>query len=178
MRTRNLAKAAVTAVAAVAMSTTPALAVEGSANSGPEPWQPYTATDFVAPAGKYCEFDLEVTAVEDEEQYRIDARYDDGTPRLYEYRGTLVSRFTNLATGESVTRDLSGHGWQEVYPDGASWKSFTGLGPFGFGFRAEDDHPQGYHRFDGLNVITIDQDGTRHLVVAGGPAENLCKTLT
>jgi hypothetical protein len=118
-----------------------------------------------------------VEPVADEEEYRLVARYPDGTPRLYEYRGTLVSRFTNVATGESVVRDISGHAWHEVYPDGETWKSFSVLGPFSAGFRAEDSHEQGYYRLDGVHSITYDRDGTRHLTVAAGEAENFCDTL-
>lgn len=171
MRVRNLAVAAVAAVL-TALGATPAQAV-----SGPEPWQPYRATDFVAPEGKYCAFDLAVEAVVDEEEYRVFSRYPDGAERVLEFRGELVTRFTNLATGASVVRDLSGHAWQELYPDGLTWKSFSGIGPFSFGFRAEDDHPQGYYRFDGVTVITLAEDGTRTLHVTGA-AENLCETLS
>lgn len=147
------------------------------AAAAPEPWQPYRAVDFVAPAGKYCAFDLAVTAVEDGEEYRVAARYPGGAERVVEYRGTLITRFTNVATGESVVRDLSGHAWEERYPDGGPTKSFTGVGPFGFGFRAGDDFAQGYYRLDGVNVVTIAPDGTRALPVNAGTAENLCDTL-
>jgi hypothetical protein len=118
-----------------------------------------------------------VTAVADEEEFRVSARYPDGNVRVYEYRGTLVSRFTNLATGKSVTRDLSGHAWTEMYPDGQTMRTFTGAGPFAFGFRATDPYERGYYRFDGLHVITLRADGTRHMAVDAGPAENMCTTL-
>jgi hypothetical protein len=163
--------------AAAALTTTTAPALAERTSAGPEPWQPYEATDFVAPAGRYCDFDLAVTAVEDEEEYRVHSRYPDGSVRVYEYRGTLVTRFTNVATGASVTRDLSGHAWQEMYADGQATKSFTGAGPFSFGFRETDTYPRGYYRLDGLHVIALDADGTRHMRVAAGEAENLCTTL-
>lgn len=173
MRSRNLSVAVLVALlaglgAAPAQAATPARA---------EPWQPYRSADFVAPAGKYCTFDLAVEAVADEEEYRVVTRYPDGTERLLEFRGKLVSRFTNAATGESVVRDLSGHGWEGLYPDGVTIKSFSGIGPFGFGFRAEDEYPQGYYRFDGVTVITLDDDGIRSLRITGD-AENLCATLS
>lgn len=149
----------------------------GPAQAAPEPWQPYRAIEFEAPAGKYCDFALKVEPVEDEEEYRVVDRYPDGAVRLYEYRGKLVSRFTNVATGESVVRDISGHAWHEVYPDGETWKSFSVVGPFSAGFRAEDSYEQGYYRLDGVHSITYDADGTRHLTVAVGEAENFCETL-
>lgn len=171
MRVRHFAVAAV-AVVLTAFGATPAQAV-----SGPEPWQPYRATDFVAPAGKYCAFDLAVEAIADEEEYRVVTRYPDGAERVLEFRGDLVTRFTNLATGASVVRDLSGHAWLEYYPDGQTWKSFSGIGPFSFGFRAEDDYPQGYYRFDGVTVITLAADGTRTLRYTSSE-ENMCDTLS
>lgn len=108
---------------------------------------------------------------------RVDARYPDGAIRVNEYRGKLVSRFTNLATGESVVRDLSGRGFEELYPDGLTLKSFTGLGPFGFGFRDGDGFPKGYYRLSGLHSIALTRDGVRSMAVDGGPEENMCETL-
>jgi hypothetical protein len=173
VRPRILITAIVAAVLTVGISGAPASAT----GFEPEPWRPYQATDFVAPAGRYCDFELAVTAVEDDEEVRVSARYADGAVRVYEYRGKLVGRFTNMATGESVIRDLSGHAWVEMYPDGVTMKSFTGLGPFGAGFRATDGYPRGYYRLDGLHSITFAPDGTRDMAVDRGPAENLCATL-
>jgi hypothetical protein len=173
MRIRNLARAVV--VAAVALGGLTGVA-EGTP-SGPEPWQPYRTADFVSSAGRSCDFDLNVEAVEDEEEVRVNSRYPDGAERVTEYRGKLITRFTNLATGESTVRDLSGHAWVELYPDGVTMKSFTGVGPFGIGFRAVDTYPRGYYRLDGLHQITMDPDGTRHLRVAAGTQEDICRTL-
>ena len=128
---RTMVRVAV-AAALLAATATPAQATES-----PEPWQPYRATDFVSPAGRSCDFDLAVSAVEDEEEYRVASRH----------------------------------------PDGETMRSFTGVGPFGFGFRATDTYPRGYYRFDGLHRITLDPDGTRHLPVAAGTAENICVVL-
>ena len=175
MRTRTVVKAALMAMLLCGATAAPAQA--DGRQGGPEAWQPYRATNFVTPAGRYCDFDLEVTAIADEEEFRVSARYPDGNVRVYEYRGTLVSRFTNLASGKSVTRDLSGHAWTEMYPDGQTMKTFTGAGPFAFGFRATDRYERGYYRFDGLHVITLAVDGTRRMAVDAGPAENMCTTL-
>lgn len=176
MRRRNLTVAVLVALIA-GFSATPAQAETQAQTQAAEPWQPFRSADFVAPAGKYCTFDLAVEAVADEEEFRVVTRYPDGTERLLEFRGKLVSRFTNVATGESVVRDLSGRGWEGLYPDGVTMKSFSGVGPFGFGFRAEDEFAQGYYRFDGVTVITLAEDGTRTLRVTGD-AENLCATLS
>lgn len=175
MGIRNLSRAAVVAVAATA-ALAGGTAAEGTP-SGPEPWQPYRTTDFVSEAGRSCDFDLSVAAVEDEEEYRVYSRYPDGTERVLEYRGKLISRYTNLATGESTIRDVSGHAWVELYPDGQTMKSFSGIGPFSIGFREGDTYPRGYYRLDGLHSITMDPDGTRHMAIAVGTQENICNTL-
>lgn len=144
----------------------------------PEPWQPFRTTNFTAPAGRYCDFDLAVTAVRDEEEVRVDARYPDGAIRVNEYRGALVSRFTNLATGASVERDLSGRGFEERYPDGTALKSFTVVGPFGFGFRDGDGFAKGYYRLSGLHKVALTEAGVRSMAVDAGPEENMCETLS
>lgn len=181
MRKHTFARTVVVAAATVAATATAlgggTAAVAETPTVGPEPWQPYRSADFVAPAGRYCDFDLSVQAVEDEEEYRVLSRYPDGTERLVEYRGKLITRFTNLATGESAVRDLSGHAWVELYPDGVAMKSFTGAGPFGLGFRATDPYAQGYYRLDGLHQITMDPDTTRHMTIDAGTEENMCHVL-
>lgn len=177
MRLRNLVNTVVVAVATTAALAGGAPATAEAKPTGPEPWQPYRTTDFVTPAGRSCDFDLSVEAVEDEEEYRVYSRYPDGTARVYEYRGKLITRFTNLATGESTIRDLSGHAWVDMYPDGEKMKAFTGVGPFSIGFRDADTYPRGYYRLDGLHRITMDPDGTRHMEVAFGDQEDICQTL-
>jgi hypothetical protein len=167
----------VATVAALVLVGMPGVAAAAPAGVRPEPWQPFRATDFTAPAGRYCDFDLQVTAVQDEEEVRVDARYPDGAIRLNEYRGALVSRFTNLATGESVVRDLSGRGFEERYADGATLKSLTGIGPFGFGFRDGNGYPKGYYRLSGLHSVVLTEDGGRTMAIDAGPAENMCETL-
>ncbi|GAB3469016.1 hypothetical protein [Actinophytocola sediminis] len=176
MRLRKLILAAVVAVATAGVLSGGSTAL-AEPLTDPEPWQPYRSADFLSPAGRSCDFDLNVQAIEDEEEYRVDARYPDGTEKLVEYRGKLITRFTNLATGESTVRDNSGHAWVELYPDGVTMKSFTGIGPFGMGFRATDTYPRGYYRLDGLHQITMDSDGTRHMTIATGTQENICHTL-
>ncbi len=170
----RLTSAVAVALMAIAMFALPAQA--GGRTLGPEQWKPYTAQDFTSLAGVYCAFDLRVASVKDDEEVRVDARYPDGSVRVYEFRGTLVSRFTNLATGKSVVRDLSGDGVETLRADG-KLESFGGIGPFSIGFHASDPYPQGYYRLDGVHLVTFDADGTRHMTVAFGPEENLCKTL-
>lgn len=142
----------------------------------PEPWRDFRSSPVTLPGGQYCAFDLKLDIVQDEEQTRVDSRYPDGTVHVNEYRGKLVVNFEG--NGKSALRDLSGTGWEELYPDGVNRKTFTVAGPFGARFRTTDDYPQGYYRFDGFTVITFDKDGTRHVPVHVGPREDICEALS
>jgi hypothetical protein len=148
-----------------------------AAATGFEPWKPYRSEPWTAPAGKYCTFPLQLDIVADQEEVRVTARYPDGSVRAEEYRGELIVGFTNVETGERIQRDVSGRGAATYYQDGNT-ASFGGVGPFGIGFRAEDDYPQGYYVLNGVHNITYDKDGTKHMAIAVGPEENVCETLT
>ncbi|SER63766.1 hypothetical protein SAMN05421870_103106 [Streptomyces qinglanensis] len=52
-----------------------------------------------------------------------------------------------------------------------------GVGPFGVGFKPTDAYPAGYYVVDGIHVTTRDTSGRRHMPVALGPEENICRTL-
>jgi hypothetical protein len=168
---RILRTAIVTAVVALLLGTG-----ASPAAASPEPWKPYRSEPWTAPAGKYCTFPLRLEIVADQEQVRVDARYPDGSVRVEEYKGLLIVEFVNVDTGERIRRDVSGHAWVTYRPDG-SWESFSGVGPFGHGFRAGDDFPQGYYVLNGVHTITYDVDGTRRMPVAVGTEENVCEPL-
>lgn len=174
MRIRTLLASVALPVAGVLATATPASAAPTEFH--PEPWQPAEAGDFAVAAGRLCTFGFHAHIAQNEEQFRVDARYPDGAPRIQEFRGKLIVQFSNDTNGNSVRWDLSGYGVQELYPDGSE-KSFFGIGPFSIGFRATDPYPQGYYRLDGIHLVTIDPDGTRHLTFDGGTEENLCQTI-
>jgi hypothetical protein len=80
---------------------------------------PRTAPWTDAP-GRVCTFGVATTIVADQEQYRTLASYPDGSPKVQEFRGPLVVRYTNTSTNESVVRDLSGYGWFHYGEDGGN----------------------------------------------------------
>ena len=170
MRLRGATIVAALTAVVLAAGATPAGA------TGPEPWKPYRSEGGISPAGRHCTFPLETKIVDDDEESRVDARYPDGSVKVVEYRGRLIVDFINLDTGESIRRDLSGRGAETLYPDGST-SSFGGVGPFGIGFVATDDYPQGRYVLDGVHLIRYDKDGTKHMAVAIGPEENVCETL-
>ncbi|MFI8849903.1 hypothetical protein ACIGW3_06815 [Streptomyces sp. NPDC053499] len=142
----------------------------------PEPWRPFRPGDITLPGGVYCPFDLHLHLVEDEEMTRVDSRYPDGSVHINEYKGKLVVDFTNTDSGVTVRRDLSGRGAEELRPDGTR-KTLGGVGPFGVGFKNTDAYPAGYYVVDGIHVTTWDTAGRRHMAVAIGSQENICRTL-
>jgi hypothetical protein len=111
LRVRYLAAAAVTALAAVALP--------GTASAAGIPWQTYRTTPWTDAPGAVCAFGVTTAIVKDQEQYRNLRTYPNGDPKLQEYRGPLIVRYTNTSTGKSAVADLSGYGWFHYLPDGA-----------------------------------------------------------
>lgn len=100
MRLRHLASAPVAVLAAVLSAQ-----AASAANASPVPWQPYRAAPWTDAPGRVCAFGVATTIVADQEQYRTLASYPDGSPKVQEFRGPLVVRYTNTSTNESVVRD-------------------------------------------------------------------------
>lgn len=177
MRLRRLLTTAAAAVALATVAPSAASATTPADAATPGPWQPTRSEPFTAPAGKYCDFPLGVEIVADDEYVRVDSRYPDGTTHVEEYKGLLVVDFVDVDSGARVRRDVSGRAWLEYAPDGTTWVSYTTAGPVGFGFRAGDDYPRGYYVLRGVHRIAFDPDGTRHMVVSQGSAEDVCDAL-
>ena len=176
MRARSflfaLAAAAATVIAPAAAHAEPA-----ATGITPEPWQPWIQQDWEAPAGKYCDFPLGHEVVSQDIRSRVLARYPDGTKKLEEYAGPLMSEFVNRDTGRRLLVDAGGSGASEYRPDGTEAR-FIMVGPVGTGFREGDlDLPRGYYLFDGFHVVAYGTDGTRSLPVDLGPERNICEEL-
>lgn len=146
-------------------------------DADPEPWEPYREDDFSLPAGEYCPFAVRGHIAEDEELVRVASRYDDRAVRVLEYKGQLIIEFTNVDSGETVRRNLSGRAWLELRPDG-SVDVFAGVGPFGGAFSTADNYPAGQYVLRGIHVITWDDAGRRSMPVDRGSEEDLCDTLS
>jgi len=142
----------------------------------PEPWRTWVQPEWTAPAGRYCDFPLSVTVVEQDVRVRVTGRYADGAVRREEFAGPLVVDFVNGDTGATARRDAGGSGAAVYRPDGG-YERYTIVGPAGFGFRPEDRYPRGYYILDGLHTITFDASGVRRMAVAVGDEENVCDAL-
>lgn len=160
---------------AAAATTAAMLAAPAHASSQ---WTDYRSSDFTLAAGEVCSFPLQGRVVADQERYRTTATYADGSPKVEEYTGKLVVAYTNVDTGASVTRNLTGRSDFGYFPDG-SFRLTDISGHFAVGLHPGDSPAQGFYVVDGVgSTVDFAADGHRTLTVsAGSTVENICDTL-
>ena len=161
---------------ALLVATLSVPATASAASDSGAVWQPYRTAPWTDAPGAVCAFGVAATIVTDQEQYRTLASYPNGNARLQEFRGPLVIRYTNQATGDSVVRDLSGYGWFHYGSDGsidAFIASHIGVtvyvGNSGF--------PPGEWVITGRSEVTVTGAGAINVRLITATAENLCQTL-
>jgi hypothetical protein len=91
--------------------------------------------------------------------------------------GPLVYRSTNVATGESVVRDLGGTTELLLREDGAI--VLRAIGAIGIGIQASRDPQEtpGFYFEQGYTTVEILASGKLRILEATGPSENICTTL-
>jgi len=142
------------------------------------PWQTYRAGPLNYSAGEVCSFPLSAVPVKDGEQYRTLKYYPDGSPELQEYRGPLYARFTNEATGKSVTPNLSGYGWFHLADGTGAVRQALYLNNGGTTIKVGNrGFPAGYWVEHGQILITDNGQGSKVIHVIHATLENLCQTL-
>jgi hypothetical protein len=161
--------------ALVAVTAVPAAAAPGGAHDGGG-WEPTSTPPFVHPAGQICSFEVKGDIVADREWMRTVATFPDGSPRVQDFAGVLVIRFTNTSNNRSIVRDASGTIRVYRLPDGTRIQQFHGnnalpvkAGNTGF--------PGGDYITRGDFVVIDRPGGVREVPVQLGTMENLCKTL-
>lgn len=165
------------AALALAAGTLLAAAPATAGEDNPSPWTPYTGEDWVTDAGEVCSFAMGGEIVSDKERYRTTEWFPDGSPRYQEWTGQLVVRFTNLETGESATRNLTGRGDFEYFADG-SWSLTAVGGHFAGAMRAGGDPGPGWYVVTGSGyTLHSDAEGSRTLTYGHGTVEDMCETL-
>ena len=158
-------------IAILLLITLPASAVS------PKPWSPLTTSNFELAAGLRCDFTLRGEVLSGKEQIRLLETYPDGSPRVYEIVGQLVVRYTNVESGESVIRNLTGTALQIVEPDGSFTLSLVG-GHMAVGFGATSAPSLAFLIFSGAgHEVYFAADGTRTATFGDGPVEDICQTL-
>jgi hypothetical protein len=164
---------------AVALLT--AFGVLGTASSAvadkPGLWSDLDTGSFTAAAGTRCSFTLQGDVVSDHEQIRTLETYPDGSPKTQEVVGQLVVRYTNLDTGESVERNLTGTGIVEYGTDGSFVLRLQG-GHMAVGLAPGDTDGPAFLIFTGAgHQVFFATDGSRHVTYGSGPVEDICETL-
>lgn len=146
--------------------------------AGPEAgvWEPVPAPPFLLPAGEVCSFPV-AGEFPVNEQRALAVRNPDGSTRFEYITGRLVGRFTNVTTGETVDRELSGSGAFSYRPDGSFQLVVFGGALVGF---HGGDSPANLLQVNGpRSVLVVDfaADGRRTRSAQVGPYEDLCVTL-
>lgn len=188
---RPLLRSLATPLAAVALLAAPAApaalatghggAHDGGHGSGHgSPWTPYRTEEVVVPAARStCGFDVRITPLRDEEEYRTTSTWPDGTPRTQLFRGALVESYTNLATRASVVRDLSATAVFTYRPDGSPASLTSVHGAFGTTMPPGSTPDTGLYVLGGHGTsVTFETDGTRSFHLGRhGTAEDVCDAI-
>lgn len=139
-------------------------------------WTPvtYTARDYAA--GNVCSFELKEDFPTQGVEERIVAAYPDGSPLRTDFRGPLIARFTNVATGAQAEGDLSGAGRLYNLPDKSSL--WTIPDNFGLTVHAGDPyHAQGEWVLSGGSVLSVSPTG-QVAVLYQAKATDVCAELS
>lgn len=137
-------------------------------------WEPAApASPWDLPAGARCDFPVHGEPVVDEVVQRVMDTHPDGSPKLVAYKGDLVIRITNTATGASYDADASGSAVVEYRTDGSQF--WYVAGPVLVGFPEDGGNmPRGLYIIDGVYTLDIGSDGYRRLNMVHGTTTDLC----
>jgi hypothetical protein len=168
----RVVKTLVLAAAIVAVTVGPA-AASGPGGGG---WEPTSTPPFVIPAGDVCPFEVKGDIVKDREWMRTPATYPDGSPKVQDFAGVLVIRYTNTSNQKTVIRDATGTIRVYSLPDGTRISQLHGHNAVPI--RASNvGFPGGDYITHGDFVVIRHPDGNREIPVRLGTMENLCETL-
>lgn len=175
MRTRIVTSAAAVGLALTAFPTAAHAAATTAGTPNPGSWVSITETNRDYLAGTVCSFELTDDVVSQDEEQRVAQTYPDGTPLETDYRGPLVVRYTNVSTGASIVRDLSGTAQLYSTPDkGSLWVSQD---HFGLTVHPGDpNHAAGLYVLTGPSIFVVPTNGYT-TVLAQTHVENICDTL-
>lgn len=177
---RRLAVVPAAALALVAGATAAPSAHAAGGDGGGSPWVPYRTSEVVVPAARStCGFDVRITPVVDDEEYRTMSTYPDGSPRTQTFRGTLIETYTNLSTGRTVTEDLSATAVFRYADDGTPLSLTSVHGAFGTTMPRGSTPDTGLYVLSGHGTsVTFAPDGTRSFTLGpSGTAVDVCDAL-
>jgi hypothetical protein len=140
-------------------------------------WEPYRTAPFRLAGGTRCPFGLVGTPVRDRERIRTLADFPDGRPKVQQVAGPLVVRYTNVDSGASVRRDLTGRTTISYGGDG-SFTETLDHGSLAVGLAATDPGGPGFFVLSGTGFrLHVSAEGGRTVSLGTGRVENLCTTL-
>jgi hypothetical protein len=173
---RRIALASAAVLAAILMSSAPAMAAE-SWHEVHEPWESVTEPDVTrAPAARYCgDFDLETRTLQQGVRGRVLSRWENGNVREQEYLGPYIVEAVNVETGASKQYNISGHATYTFSETGAL-QTVDGDGPFALGWPvgSAPDLPNGYYYVTGRHIVSFADTGVRSMLLDQGREENMC----
>jgi hypothetical protein len=163
-------------LAAVIVAVTAVPAAASASRPGGGGWEPTSTPPFVIPAGEVCSFEVKGDIIRDREWMRTPATYPDGSPKVQDFAGVLVIRYTNTSNHRTVIRDATGTIRVYYLPDGTRISQLHGhnavpVKASNVGF------PGGDYITHGDFVVIRHPDGNREIPVQLGTMENLCETL-
>jgi hypothetical protein len=138
-----------------------------------EPY-PFPEEGILLPAGDVCDFEVLLEAVVNQEYLIVFPADEEGRQRSI-VSGRLVERVTNVATGESLTYNVSGPGIFWANPDGTTDMQMHGRNMLWF-FKGER-HGPGLYVTTGLVRQTLEADGTIPNAEIRGRMIDVCAAL-
>jgi hypothetical protein len=139
-------------------------------------WTPAPSAPFAQAAGVTCDFAITADPVEDEVVTKVLQRYPDGTIHRDAFKGALVVRVTNTATGDSYDADASGSAVVDHATDGT--QTWYVLGPVLLSVRdGQGNLPRGLWIVDGVYQLVISATGYRTVTMIHGHLDNVCDHL-
>ncbi|MFM9368565.1 hypothetical protein [Streptomyces sp. Da 82-17] len=156
--------------ALLAASALAATAVPAHAEAG---WEPAPSAPWDTAAGERCDFPVHGEPVVDEVVRQVLETHPDGTPKRVAYKGALVVRLTNTATGASYDADAGGRALVEYRADGSQFWDVRG--PVLVGVAENGGNlPRGLHLVDGVYTLHIGPDGYKTVTMQQGGRDDLC----
>jgi hypothetical protein len=158
------------ALCVLALGAATAAAADGSWGR----WEPTSQGPVSLAAGAVCPFAVSADPVH--QNLAVRYHYDaSGAVDAYQFKGSLAARITNLDTGTSVVRSLSGFGTVTPHADGSYDAVFEGglLLLLGSG----DSPSSELLLLTGRTDLHGSPTGVKTVVAASGASEDLCRTL-
>lgn len=160
-----LALTAALLTAAPASASTPATVGTG--------WEPAPTAPFDQAAGVRCDAPIHSEPIVDEVVRKVLATHPDGSPSAVAYKGDLVIRVTNTATGAFYDADAGGSAIVDYRTDGS--QRWHAVGPVLLGVGEHNGNlPRGQHLINGVYTLDISADGYRTLHMIHGSTDNVC----